>query len=210
MVAEFTTTFRLPSGKIANSDLSAEANIDPLKMAQRTLQEQAIDLRSLYVHDSASATLLPSTSSSADLGYYPGTFGTDAPAVKTYDVKTVGATTLYGRFRAVLPDNYEAGETVSLRAHVDMSAVADTSCTVDFSAYLSNENAGIGSDLVTTSATSCNSVAEADYDFDLTSTGLNPGDELDCRIAIAVNDAAGASAVVVTVGKISLLCDTRG
>lgn len=173
-------------------------------------QEFEIPMTAWRVHD-AFQTVLPGTSATDDLGIYGGTFGTDSPALKTYDVKTVGATNLYARALIQLPHSYVATESVSVRFHAGMEgAVADTSCTIDLVAYESDEETGIGSDLVTTAATTINSLTFADVNFTINAAGLAPGDVLDMRVDIAVNDGAGGSSVQAVIGAAKLVCDTKG
>lgn len=209
MAVNLTGYTQITNGTIRNEEINSNANISYSKLAQRTLQKYAVPLTTGRVWN-AVTSFLPSTSSSDDLGLYGGTWATNSAAIKTYDVKTVGATNLYAFFEVTLPPEYEAGETVQLRAHCDMSAVADTTCTLDMVCYRSDQNAGIGSDLVTTSATDINTLTEDDYDFALDASTLTPGDTLNLRLNVAPNDAAGASPVIVTIGALWLMCDTRG
>ncbi len=169
-----------------------------------------IDLRTVRVWDSAALALLPQTSVSDDLGLYVGTFATSSWIIKTFDVKTL-TTTLYGRFSAFVPPRFVTGQGFGVRFWAGMlGAVADTSFTIDLQAYKISGETGIGSDLVTTSATAMNSLVFANKDFVITSSGLAVGDELDCRVALSVVDAAGASAVAGAIGKIGVICTLQG
>lgn len=176
-------------------------------LSQRDYVINTIPLTDFRVWDSF-ATNLPATSAADDLGLYGGTFATSAPMIKTYDVKAAGAVTLYARGILSIPENYVAAESVSILLHAGMgTTVADTSATIDIQAYKSNEEGGISSDLCTTSAQSINSLTMADKTFVLTATSLSPGDQLDVRIAVAVNDAATATAVIAQIGAVQLLTD---
>lgn len=156
-------------------------------------------------------TVLPGTSASDDLGLYGGTFASASPSIKTYDVKAAGAVTLYARTMLWMPPEYDAGQTVTLRFYAGMvTTVADTTATIDAQCYESDKAAGIGSDLVTTAATTINSLTPANKDFVVTSSGLTAGDILDLRVAIAINDAATATAVIGMIGAAYLLLDIRG
>lgn len=195
-------TARLPETYgIVRSDLVQES-LTPFDLPPETWR----------VHDNMDALLPDPPAGSDDLGIVSGTFGTGVPSIQTNDLKAAGATTQYARRMVQLPYNYVAGETVKIRLRGKMvTTVADTTATVDVQAYLSdNDGAVSGSDLVTTSATSINSLTGADKDFTLTSTSLSPGDWLDVRIAIAVNDAATVTAVKGCIGRAQLLCDTQG
>lgn len=160
----------------------------------------------------AFGTNLPATSAADDLGLYGGTFATDSPAIKSYDVKAAGAVTLRARAVVRLPLEYDDGQSVKIRASAGMqTTIADTSATIDFEAYLSNEAGSItGSDLVTTSATSINSLTAADKDFTLTTTALTAGCFLDIRMTVVTTDGATATAVIARIGAVKLLCDVRG
>lgn len=159
----------------------------------------------------AMQTNLPGTAATDDLAIVGGTFGTASPAIQAGDLKAAGATTRYARCLFQLPNCYVAGQSVTIRAHCGMvTTVADTSCTIDFQAYRSDEETGIGSDLVTTAATTMNSLTDADKDFVLSVATLNPGDTLDIRMAIACTDAATGTAVIPSVGAVTILCDVKG
>ena len=195
-------TARLPETYgIVRSDLVQES-LTPFDLPPETWR----------VHDNMDALLPDPPAGADDLGIVSGTFGTGVPSTQTNDLKAAGATTQYARRMVQLPYNYVAGETVKIRLRGKMvTTVADTTATVDVQAYLSdNDGAVSGSDLVTTSATSINSLTGSDKDFTLTSTSLSPGDWLDVRIAIAVNDAATVTAVKGCIGRAQLLCDTQG
>lgn len=156
-------------------------------------------------------TNLPGTAATDDLALIGGTLGTNAPSIQAGDLKAAGATTRYARACLQIPANFVTGGTVKLRAHAGMkTTVADASCTIDFQAYRSDQEDGVGSDLVTTSATSINSLTEADKDFTVDSTTLLPGDYLDVRMAITCTDAATATAVIPFVGMVALVLDTKG
>lgn len=162
------------------------------------------------VHD-AIQTNLPGTSASDDLGLYGGTFGTSQPLIRTYDVKAAGAQSLYARALIRLPESYKAGETVTLRLSAGMiTTVADTSCTINVNAYRIGKDNTIGSQLCPTGAVTMNSLTFTNKDFTITASTLGPGDVLDTRIVIAVNDAASAGVVIAAIAGVDLLCDIQG
>ena len=91
------------------------------------------------------------------------------------------------------------------------TTIADTSATIDFEAYRANDEAGIGSDLSTTTpATTINSVVLANKDFVITAASLQPGDTLDIRLSLAINDGATVTAVIGLVGAVELLLGVKG
>lgn len=205
-VARFTGDVRI-TGDLAVD--GALPTIPRSSLQQDTLAVFAIPMTSLRVWD-AIATNLPGTAANDDLALDGGAWATDSPCITTGDVKTLNSTR-YARFQVALPAEYDAGQTVALRFHAGMkTTVADNACTLDLVCYKSDQEAGIGADLCVTVAQSINSLTDADVDFTITPTGLTAGDVLDCRIAVAYNDAASGTAVIAQIGSIELLCDIKG
>lgn len=185
----------------------AKANI----LALAELQPFPIPLTDFRVWD-ALQTVLPGTPATDDLALIGGTFGTATPSLRSEDLKTAGATNKRARVLVQLPWDYQAGQSVSLRFAAGMiTTAADTTATLDCEVYkLQNDpDDAIGSDLVTTAATTMNSTTFANIDFALTSSGLSAGDVLDVRITMAISDGAGATAVVGGLTSAKLLCDVR-
>ena len=201
-------TMILPPEVITNYTIAGNADIATTKIAQRVLAESVIPLTNLRVWD-AVASILPSAAAADDLGLVTGTWGTNPVRVTAGDVKASSSTRrLY--FAVPIPANYEDGQTIQVRIRAKMeTTVADTSCTIDLEAYIGTSGT-LGSDFVTTAAQSMNSLTAASYDFTINPTGVDPGDLIECRLSIAYNDAATATAVTPAVYKIALLCDTRG
>ena len=185
----------------------AKANI----LALAELQAFPIPLTDFRVWD-AMQTVLPGTPATDDLGLVGGTFGTATPSIRTEDLKAAGATNKRARVLIQLPWEYVAGQSVTLRFKAGMiTTVSDTTATLDVEAYKLQEDPddAIGSDLVSTAATTMNSLTFANMDFVVTPTGLSPGDILDIRITIAVNDGASATAVIAAFTSAKLLADVR-
>ena len=202
-------TMVLPPEVITNYTIAGNADIAFTKIAQRVLAESVISLTQARVWD-AVQTNLPATPASDDLGIITGTWGTNPVRITAGDVKALGSTTRRLYLAIPIPSNYEDGQTIQLRIRAKMeTTVADNSCTIDAEAYVGSDGA-LGSDLVTTSATSMNSLSAANYDFTINATGVDPGDLLEVRLSIASNDAATATAVTPAIYSVSLLCDTRG
>jgi hypothetical protein len=208
-------TLRADDGLRIRSSLTIEPNTTISGLSRTSLDVESlasfvIPLEQWRVWNTGA--VLPNTSASDDLGYYSGTWGTDTAALKTYDVKTVGATTLYARTTVVLPPEYVATNAVSLRMSAGhLTAVADTTSTIDVDAYLSDDEAIIsGSNLYSGAAQSCNSLTFANLDYTIDAGTLSPGNSIDVRLAVAVNDGAGASAVIACIGSTVLRCDIRG
>jgi hypothetical protein len=156
-------------------------------------------------------TNLPGTSAADDLALIGGTFATASPTIQSSDLKAAGLTELYARCVFPIPIEYVAGQTATIRAHAGMkTTVADTKCDLDFVVYESDEEEGIGSDLNSTAATDMNSVTLADLDFALAVGTLSPGDQLDIRMHVSLNDAATGTAVIAMVGSVELMLDIKG
>lgn len=203
------TTFIIPDGYLTDAAFSATANLSTSKLEQRTIQAFALPLSSAYTWD-AIQTRLPGTPASDDLGFVNGTWGTDAKTIQTGDVKASN-TTRYAGFEIQVPHNYDDGQTIQLRVRAGMkTTVSDGTATVDVEVYKSDGDGLVGSDLCSTSAQSINSLTIADKDFTITASSVDPGDKLFVRVAVAVNDAATATAVIGLITNVDLLCDTRG
>ena len=146
-----------------------------------------------------------------ELSVVGGTVGTNAPSLQTENLQDVGATNRYYRFLVPLPSNYVAGQTVTLRFAAGMiTTAADTTATLDVVCYKSDEDDTVSADLCDTAAQSINSTVFADKDFTITPTNLSPGDMLDVRIIVAVNDASTGAVVIGCVAAIKRLCDIHG
>jgi len=202
-------TVLIPSGEIANSQIAASAAVERSKLAAEQLKDN-IPLELLRVHD-AFQTDLPTTAASDDLGLIIGTFGTDAIVVQTSDLKNTTGTQR-ARFLYRLPHNYVSGQLISVVAWAGMkTTVANGTATVDFEAYKKNDSTGlVGSDLVSTSATTINSLTAADKAFVIDPTGLAAGDELDVRVTIAITDSGTGTAVIGRIMKLYMLPTVKG
>jgi len=207
------TAARIEGDLRVAGDLAVDGTMPTIarsNLEQNALTEFAVPLTDLRVWD-AMGSLLPAAGANDDLGLYGGTFGTNSPKVSTGDLKAAGATTRYARFQRELPAEYDAAETLTLRISAGMeTTVSDGTATVDVECYKADREGGIGSDICATAAQSINSLTFANKDFTITPTGLSAGDMLDIRIAVAVNDAATATAVTATIGAIELLADVKG
>lgn len=202
-----TTT--IPANELIGTQINEFAAIERTKLATES-KKINIPLELLRVHD-AFQTSLPTTAATDDLGLIIGTFGTDAVVVQSSDGKAT-TITQYGRFLFRLPENYVDGGAISIAAHAGMkTTVSDTTATIDFQAYKKDVATGlVGADLVTTSATTINSLATAAKEFVITPTGLVNGDELDIRVTIAITDGATATAVIGRIMKLYALISVKG
>ncbi len=206
----------LPGDLVVPGDIRVTGSITPALakanvLALAELQKFPIPLTDFRVWNNMAA-LLPTAGATDDLGIIEGTFGSATPSLQTEDLKAAGATNNYARVLVQLPWEYVAGQTVTLRFKAGMiTTVSDTTATLDCEAYKLQDDPddAIGSDLVTTVATTINSTTFADIDFTVTPTGLSPGDILDVRITTAVNDGATGTAVIAGITSARLLSDVR-
>lgn len=206
----------LPGDLIVPGDIRLNGRISPpiakSNILQLTeLQPYPIPLTEFRVWD-AMQTLLPGTPSADDLGLVGGAFATATPSLRSEDLKAAGATNKRARVLVQLPWDYVAGESVTLRFKAGMiTTIANTSATLDCEAFKLQEDPddAIGSDLVSTAAQNMNSLTFSNIDFVITPTSLSPGDILDVRITVAVNDGATATAVIAGITSAKLLVDVR-
>jgi hypothetical protein len=190
---------RLPAGTIYTSELRQTDN-----------SAFVVPLTDLRIWD-AFASPLTGTAGTDDLALVGGTFASASPLVQTSDLKNAGATTQYARFQCPIPDRYVAAETFTIRLYAGMeTTVASTTATIDVQAYLVDGEGGISADLCSTAATTINSLTYGNKDFTITPTSLTAGGTLDVRIAIAVNDTATGTAVIGSLGRITILADIQG
>jgi len=205
-----------PGGVDIRGDLTVRGSIQPpvtrSNLAQQNNQPYAVPLTNARVWDAVQNSL-PSAGAADDLGLETGTWGTDAPGhISTGDLKAAGATTRYALFLVQLAPEYVAGQTVTVRVSAGMQVtVADTSSTIDVELYkLGRDGLVSGSDLVTSAAQSCNSLVFANLDFAVSTSTLDPGDQLAIRVAATVTDAATGTEVTSVIGALEILADTQG
>ena len=194
-------------------DITFSGNLVPgvsrADITQQDLQECAVPFTTMRIHDNLSG-LLPATAAADDLGISGTPFGTASPYLLTADAQSTSVTA-YARWQFPLPVEYTSGQSVRVAVHCGMlTTVADTSALIDVSAFESDDDGAVGSELVTTAAVSCNSLTLSEFQFVLTSTDLAPGDVLDCRVSMALVDAATSSAVLGKIGRVSMRLDVRG
>lgn len=198
-------TLDIASGTLSLRDGQLNRN----KLLQQDNEPLGIPVTALRVWDDL-ASLLPGTAAADDLALIEGTWGTDAPTVQTSDSKATSVTQ-YARVQIPLDDAYVLGQTMTLRIRAGMiTTVSDGTATVDVECYVSDGDGGVGSDLCSTAAQSCNSLTKANLDFTLDGAGLSRGDVLDVRIAIAITDSATGTAVIGEISAIELLRDIKG
>jgi hypothetical protein len=200
----------LPASSVTNASLHADAAVARSKLAQDDLKPYPIPSMYWRVWDNLAA-LLPATSSADDLGLYPGTWGTTPWMLRSADVKTT-TVTLRAATEIVLPAEYVDGQTVTIRLRAGfITTICDGAGTIDVELYeKAGTGASVGSDLITTAATSFKSTTFANYDFAVTASGLAAGDVLQMRLTMAITDTATATAVIGAIEQVSVLADVKG
>lgn len=188
---------------------TVSAAIAPTALAGRTTSLFAMPLQDARIHD-APASFLPTTPATDDLGLVVGTFGTNGVLIQTGDLKAAGATTRYCRWpQVVVPFNYQTAQSAFIRLYAGMeTTISGGTATIDVEAYVTDGVGGVSADKVATAAQSINSLTDASFDFDLGAT-LVPGDILDIRVAIAINDGAEVTAVTGNLGRAYFGCTIR-
>lgn len=201
----------IDTNSIPGNRLKSNAEIGRLQLAQRPNVIRRISPFEWRVWDSGA---LLGTPGNDDLGLVAGTFGTDVFKISAGDLESAGATTRRAILQLPIPENYEDGQTLTLRLRAAMEgSVADNSCEIDAEIYEvgnSGEAGGSPTDLVTTAAQDMNSVTPTDFDFAITPDDVVAGDILEIRISITCNDAATGTAVTPVIYKTALLYDARG
>lgn len=112
-------------------------------------------------------------------------------------------------FELVLPQNYETGTDLTVVVQARVGAALNTAATLDFEAYLSDENGGVGSDLCATAAQSVNSATWAEYSFTITGTTLAPGRTVELYMQGVANDSGGTTNNGIQIGRVYYKTSTR-
>lgn len=110
-----------------------------------------------------------------------------------------------------VPDNFQkaaystGSKALKIKIKHKTDPVATTTASIDVEAYESDGEGGIsGSDIVTTTAITHNSLTWTEHEFTITPTNLEPGDDILILIQTIVDDASGATNARSHIGKITL------
>jgi hypothetical protein len=190
-------------------DASLVGSVARSQLTQETLVAYQIPLTSLRVHD-AMITNLPGTAANDDMGLITGTPGTDVPTLQGVDF---GGTTTDEKsaFEFVLPPEYDAAETITVRVRAAMlTTISDGTATVDVECWKAGDDGAAGTDICATAATTINSLTPGNKDFTITPTGLAAGDRLIIRLAFAGSDTGNLGVMIPEISKLSVLLDIKG
>jgi hypothetical protein len=190
-------------------DASLVGSVARSQLTQETLVAYQIPLTSLRVHD-AMITNLPGTAANDDMGLITGTPGTDVPTLQGVDFGGT-STDEKAAFEFVLPPEYDAGETITVRVRAAMlTTVSDGTATVDVECWKAGDDGAAGSDICATAATTINSLTPGNKDFTITPTGLAAGDRLIFRLAFGGSDTGNVGVMIPEISKLSVLLDIKG
>jgi hypothetical protein len=147
-----------------------------------------------------------------DLAITSGAFATGLPYIHSGDVHGQGSVTKYARTTFTLPPEYVSAAALQFRLASGMlTTVADTSATILCECYKTARNTlKTGSQLVSTSASSINSLSFVEKTFDVSATGLVAGDVLDIRVTMTINDAGGSTVVDGAIAHAEALLTIKG
>lgn len=143
---------------------------------------------------------LPDTPDATSLG-----LGDTAGSVLVGSTTNGGATATSSEnagFTITMPEDYVSGSAFSIIGTAKVTAARQVSASIDFTAKAVTE-AGLGADLVTTTATSVNTgTAFADKTFDVNGTGLVAGSVIEVVTVLATNDTGAANDGHAELGKL--------
>lgn len=189
-------------------DPGVAGTLSRANLVQQDLQAYPIPNDQWSLFDSTIHAPLGATALSADdLIFTLGTIGTTAPTITGTDFGGSSATQK-ARVRFVLPVEYVAGQTITLRcAAFTGTTVAAESSTIDFSVY---RQAAPTVDICATAAQSMNALTVANQDFTITPTNCVPGDVLDILMTYAGSDSTNLGVIVPTIVGVTMLLDIKG
>lgn len=200
-----TGSYNLVGTVDTNQSLALSATSSDLDIAAGT--RIGFDLTGTPTSARGAITVLLTPAPSADdLRVTTGTFGSAPTYISSGDLKNAGSTTRYARTFLRLPADYVAGQALTLRAVAGMvTTIASVAATVDFEVWRVDLDGTLGAaDLCATNALSINNLTAANKDFTITPTTLGPGDLLDVRMAVTVNDSGTGTAVIGAVWGVEL------
>jgi hypothetical protein len=112
-----------------------------------------------------------------------------------------------GNFQFVLPKEYVAGGAIKFRVKAaNLGAGTQTSCTITVTAYKSDGNGAVGSNLGPAAQTHAAKTTWYTKDFIITATGLAAGDALNIVLTVS-NIESASSNLVWTAEGLSMLLD---
>lgn len=210
-MADPTTFQEITVRGVARFPGGMEPPLARASLRQDSLQSFTIPMTSFRVYD-AMHTLSPGTPAWDDLGLVGDEVVNTGFSLQTQDEKSFGAARSHlSGVLYPMPIEYVQGGLVRIRLHAGMvGAIADVSAACIVNVNKSDEELGVGAELVVGGGQSCNSLAFADYDFTVEPATLVPGDLLNIRLAVLLQDNATGTPVIAAIGSVKLLCDVKG
>lgn len=147
-----------------------------------------LPLSDLRVFD-AVKDALPDAAGSDDLGLADA-----AGSVLLSGAINGAAVTQKAGVEVMIPWDYKAGGTLTLRLRAKRSGAAQVSTTIDAEVKVKDGDGALGSDICATAAQSITGTdAYADYDFTITPTSRVPGEILNIVLVLAGDDTGGTN-----------------
>jgi len=186
---------------VAGTNVVATGEITAIEAKLHQTFTVDIPMDEWLIWDSATLAPLTATANTDDLGYTLGTIGTDAPLL--HAVNDDAETIQYARQQVFVPTNYIAGQAISLAITVVEGATADTDAGIDANVY---RQAAPTVDIQSTALQDVKGAAAGVKTFVLTPTNVVPGELLDIRIFLDIDDNAGSTAPTdYTITKVALV-----
>lgn len=209
IILSSATSVLWPDNSIPGTALKNAADIARSQLAQEALEPQAVPLQEFRTSGTGALLGTAAGTPAGAMGLTYGTHGTGTPKL-VGESASGNSKTNTARVVVTLPDNYDAGETITLRVRARITANANTSKTLDVEAFKVNGEAGVsGSDLYAGAAQAL-TTSWANYDYSLNPGTLSPGDEVDIELTAVIDDTGGANGAVAEIGRVQLLRDIRG
>jgi len=202
--AETVTMLKAPA---LNGGLPA-GTVERAHLVQDNLQEYALPLTEFCVTGTGARLGASAGTPAGAFGLTVGTHGSATPIIVGEDAYYNSKTNRM-RIQRAIPPEYVAGETLQIVIRAKVGATMGTEQSIDVSCYLSDEEGGLGSDLIATAAQNL-TTSYVDYTFTVTAGGLAAGDVLDIEITGVANDTGGTANEHIYIGKVSLLKDIKG
>ena len=180
-------------------------------------QTIGIDFAQFRIHDNLDALLPNATADADDLAIIMATPGTNATSLDSHDCGGLADTNFYSAFWLVVPADYVAGSTLTVRITGYVGAIPDQASTVDLLAWVpdyANGDGTVSSDLVTTAAQSIKASTDVtDYDFvvddDVSGHVLAAGDTIQFKLHVLVDDDGNAAGdIAFHINQMKLLIST--
>ncbi len=191
---------------IVDGDISASAALTRAKLAQEDLARFRIPLNQFRIVD-AMHTNLPGTAAAANMALIGGTHATAPPTLEGVIATGSATETQNARVTVSLPENYVAGETVTIRVLARTSGgQGEGTKTLDCIVELNDEDGTTTNVTATSPQTITDSFVNKD--FTVTPTALVAGSELDILLTSVIQDSGVDGKLQIL--SVDLLCDIKG